>query len=344
MTRNFLSTVCALGLPLQDAAIACCALGRPGKPVVNADQTVLLIWDAATQTEHFIRKASFRSDDADFGFLVPTPSRPQLSESGDAAFPYLADITRPLENTHGGFGCSAPPRTQFASGRSVQVVEHKAVAGFDAAVLAAASPTALNQWLKQHGYHSSAEVEAWAAPYIHAGWMITALRVAKDGGARSELNVNAAALRISFHAPRPLFPYREPDSRAAAQEVGARARLLRLYFISDGRYAGSLDGGDSWTGKPVWSGALSSGQKRDLLTRLRLPDSTGPTSWWLTEFEDRWPYGLASGDLCFTPVENQKPLRRHAAGGGRLPIDLSLPLIAVTLGATAIAGCQRPRR
>ncbi|HLN32221.1 MAG TPA: hypothetical protein VK395_31120 [Gemmataceae bacterium] len=35
---------------------ACCPVSS-GKPVVNADQTVILIWDAATQTERFIREA-----------------------------------------------------------------------------------------------------------------------------------------------------------------------------------------------------------------------------------------------------------------------------------------------
>ena len=42
-------------------------------PVVNADQSVILIWDAATRTEHFIRKASFKSAGDELGFVVPTP-------------------------------------------------------------------------------------------------------------------------------------------------------------------------------------------------------------------------------------------------------------------------------
>jgi hypothetical protein len=50
---------------------ACCAVGRSGVPVVNADQTVIILWDAATKTEHFIRQASFQSDADDFAFLVP---------------------------------------------------------------------------------------------------------------------------------------------------------------------------------------------------------------------------------------------------------------------------------
>ena len=55
---------------------ACCPAPPSGKPVVNADQTVLMIWDGATKTQHFIRQASFKSEADDFGFLVPTPTQP----------------------------------------------------------------------------------------------------------------------------------------------------------------------------------------------------------------------------------------------------------------------------
>jgi len=78
-------------------ARSCCPASPSGKPVVNADQTVILLWDAATKTEHFIRKASFKSAAADFGFLVPSPSQPVLGESGNEAnFPAeVADRPEP---------------------------------------------------------------------------------------------------------------------------------------------------------------------------------------------------------------------------------------------------------
>src|SRR5437867_2303069 len=74
---------------------ACAVVFPSGKPVVNADQTVLLIWDAATKTQHFIRQASFKSEADDFGFVVPTPAQPELDESGNEAFRYLLQLTEP---------------------------------------------------------------------------------------------------------------------------------------------------------------------------------------------------------------------------------------------------------
>src|SRR5689334_13646124 len=74
---------------------ACCAVTHRNGAVVNADQTVIMVWDPEEKTQHFIRQASFKSDAEDVGFIVPTPSRPRLEESGDAAFSTLRTITAP---------------------------------------------------------------------------------------------------------------------------------------------------------------------------------------------------------------------------------------------------------
>ena len=45
--------------------------------------------------------------------------------------------------------------------------------------------------------------------------------------------MKAAALRISFKTDRPLFPYREPDDKGDAGKLGAKDRLLRIYFLAE---------------------------------------------------------------------------------------------------------------
>src|SRR5579871_428259 len=194
-------------------APACCPAPPSGKPVVNADQTVLIIWDAAAKTQHLIRQASFKSAADDFGFLVPTPTQPELAESGNEAFPFLSKLTEPevhkVPRPSGGMGCgcskSAPPAAGAV--REVRVLEEKLVASFQAVVLEATSADALVRWLKEHGYAFSPAVEAWARPYVEGGWKITALRVAKDKDGPPTKTVAASSLRLSFRTDRPLFPY-----------------------------------------------------------------------------------------------------------------------------------------
>ena len=56
--------------------VACAPAPREGQIVEIADESAVIIWDSASQTEHFIRRASFKTEATDFGFLVPTPSQP----------------------------------------------------------------------------------------------------------------------------------------------------------------------------------------------------------------------------------------------------------------------------
>jgi hypothetical protein len=295
--------------------IACCPVPPSGKPVVNADQTVVILWDAATKTQHLIRKASFKSAADDFGFIVPTPTQPELEESGNEAFPYLAKLTepevqrvaRPKGNV--GCGCGASTRAPMAAGDTVHVLDEKQVAGFNAVVLEAESANALVGWLKEHNYVLSLEVEAWAKPYVDRRWKFTALKVAKPAADKNQ-SIAAAALRISFKTDQPLFPYREPDPTKMAAELNARTRLLRIYFIGDGRFRGDLAANTAWSGKVVWADKLAQESRSKLLELLKLPATTGPADWWLTEFEDNWPYHTAPADLTFVKDADQQPVKR----------------------------------
>lgn len=301
-------------------SLACCAVAGAENHVVNADQTVVMVWDKQSQTQHFIRKADFKTDAADIGFLVPSPSRPQLDESGNEAFSELAMITAPPEVAGGGFslGCSAPiPKNALV--RGVTVIEEKRVAGFDATVLTARSGEKLVSWLKDNGYAYSPAVAEWAKPYLGGDWHFTALKVVKKERAAPE--VKASALRISFKTDRPIFPYREPDAKISGDSLGAKNRLLRIYFIADAQYAGKIDGSKSWRGKTVWSGEITE-HRKSLLGKLKLPESTGPAKWWLTVIEDQWPYKKAAGDVYFFPVAKQSTFNKRATSQ-RDPMDAS---------------------
>ncbi len=307
-------------LLLLTPAPACCPAPPSGKPVVNADQTVIILWDAARKTQHFIRQASFKSAADDFGFLVPSPTRPELDESGDGAFPLLKKLTEPerlrVQRPSGGRGCGCVASDTAAVGKAaagkggVAVLEEKKVAGFNAAVLQTKSAVDLMDWLKDHGYAYSPEIEAWAKPYVEAGWKITALKVAKGADGKGKQDVGASALRMSFQTDRPLFPYREPDPKRSAETLGASHRLLRVYFLADARYRGELTKEVPWTGTVAWSNRLSPEDRARALAMLKLPEPTGPAEWWLTEFEDYWPYRAAPADVYFSRDPDQGTVKR----------------------------------
>ena len=290
---------------------------------MNADQTIILVWDKENKTEHFIRRASFESNADDFGFLVPTPSQPELSESGDEAFPFFAKITEPevvkkeRPSSDSGGCCGMMPGAKSAARgapdpQSVRVLEEKTVAGFQASVLEASSANALVGWLKEHGYELSPAVEAWAKPYVDQKWKITALRVAKEKNAPAPPNakhVAAAALRMSFKTDRPLFPYREPEAGEAGQQMlQTRGRLLRIFFIGDARTQASFENKEPFPGHVAWAGKMKPESRTQALEMLGLPETTSPKTWWLTEIEDPWI--PKNSDLYFADSPKQEDVRR----------------------------------
>lgn len=321
---------------LPCVAPACCPAPPSGKPVVNADQTVIIIWDAASKTQHFIRQASFKSDADDFGFLVPTPTQPELDESSNDVFPFLLKLTEPekqkVPRPSRGMGCGCSEEKPATAARpSVIVLDEKLVAGFNAVVLEAESSTALVNWLKDHEYAFSPEIEAWAKPYVEAGWKITALKVAKGAEDKKEKTVMASALHMSFKTDRPLFPYREPDPKSDAVALGAKHRLLRIYFLAEGRYEGELSEEMAWTGRIAWANQVNAEDRKKVLQMLKLPEETGPAKWWLTEFVDVWPYKAAPADLYFARATDQSPIKRPPIieyVSSPVPVDVSAYAIA----------------
>jgi hypothetical protein len=303
--------------------VSACAVAPPqGKTVEIADESAIILWDAAAKTQHFIRRASFSTEAAEFGFLVPTPAKPELAEAGDESFAELARITAPREITQprpsGGGGCAigcgtAAPRGGVAEKSAVRVLEEKRVAGHDATVLEADNADALSTWLGKHGFEYSPALTEWVAPYVKAGWKVTAFRFAKDSkDAKEARDLASSAVRMTFKTDRPFFPYREPSSQVPAGAGQAPRRLLRVFFLGDKRVQGNLgEKGDAWPGKVAWTNRLLGADREKLLGQLKLPAQTPPAVWWLTEFEDHSSPRPGTADVYFSPSDDQKPVERE---------------------------------
>jgi hypothetical protein len=239
--------------PGDAAPVLACAPAPPqNKAVEIADESAIILWDSTSKTQHFIRRAAFETNAADFGFLVPTPTKPEVEAVDNEAFAELGRITAPavVEKTRssGGGGCSIgcgkaadPKSSAGAAAPSVQVLEEKDVAGYRAAVLKADEAGVLGRWLQDNGYEFSPALEEWVKPYVTAGWKITAFKIAKSTPDTS--GVRSKAVRMSFQTDRPFFPYREPAGQAALDKNGKKTgRLLRVFFLSNERVMGKFGG------------------------------------------------------------------------------------------------------
>ncbi|MFL5338767.1 MAG: DUF2330 domain-containing protein [Gemmataceae bacterium] len=302
-----------IGLALSAGPILACAVApQHNKAVEIADESAIIIWNPATKTQHFIRRASFKSDSPDFGFLVPTPTKPELAEASDEAFSHLAKVTAPRIVTQKkpeespGCGCSSAAKQFAAVGNAVQVLEEKRVAGFDAAVLAADDAATLGKWLKDHDYEFSPALEQWVKPYLAKGWKITAFKIAKSGDLPT---VATSAVRMTFTTDQPYFPYREPHGQAAPAGAIGR-RLLRVYFVGDHKEKGTLGESKKWPGEVAWANRLSPDAAAELVKHAKLPAGALPESPWLTEFEDHSSPRPGTDDVYFAAAADERSVER----------------------------------
>jgi len=80
-------------LRLAPARAACCYFSALGSDVNQPSQKAFLTWNPAERIESFTVQPRFEGNAADFGMVIPTPSRPRLNEMPRDFFKELAVFT-----------------------------------------------------------------------------------------------------------------------------------------------------------------------------------------------------------------------------------------------------------
>ena len=311
LRRGSLAAATALAALAAPSARPCAPAPRPGQVVTIETEQALIVWDGAARREHFVRRARFESSAGDFGFLVPTPTPPELAEVPDAVFDRLHEAIAPEVVHRTGlrplpFALLALPFTMMrtrsapdgaslpvaAAPQAVRVLEEKRVGGYQAVVLQAEDPTALLRWLAGHGYDARPELQEWLVPYIQRKWTITAFKV--DPG--SAHDVATQAVRMSFASDRPFFPYREP---ADQRQKPHGFRELLVYLATPARMEGALGSGQRWDASTSWAAPRPG---LGALVAPALPAGAAVAEGtWLHAFVDRQDPRPGTDDLFFGP-------------------------------------------
>ncbi len=308
------------------SAWPCSGVGPPGKPVVFGDQTNIIIWDEANQTEHFIRNANFRSGADNFGFIAPTPGKPHLNEASNQAFYTLANLapTPRYGFGGGGFGGGLGGAARSAE---VKVIQEADVAGYHATTLWSTDAHAINDWMNQHGYISTPEVEKWAERYTAKRWFLTAFKVID----RTRLAASTGTVRMTFKTHKPFNPFYVPSSNIQIDRKGT----LRVYFVSVGDYDAHIGDTETWQ-TPQWTAAIPWPTADLLAKQVELPVRAVPDRAQVETFVDNDFPRPAADDIYFTKKKAIVAPKEPVAGPTRaIPPSAVLPLLA-GLGVLAV--------
>jgi hypothetical protein len=287
-------------------ASACCGVSPSGQPVTFGDQSNIIVWNAETKTEHFIRNAHFDSKAKDFGFIAATPSVPELDDrASKEAFDFLAKFQPPETNLYGGDTLSAEP----AAAAPVEMLQQVDVGKYQATTVRSDDSSAMAAYLKANGYDMPAGSKEWVAFYTGKKWVFTAFKVRKKSEGQSETGI----IRMSFKTDEPFNPYYVP------LENSSRGGILKVYFVSDGVYRASIGHG----GKKVsarWNNQIEDQAVASLAELTGIQESEFPKKLGVTYFEKQGWLDGSKDDLFFkrdssfkndTPAKNDSRIRPY---------------------------------
>jgi len=300
----------------------CAPAPPPGYHVSILKEFALIVWDPTAKIEHFIRVADFHTDAPEMGFLVPTPTVPELFEvDADAIAAQLRQTTaarRVVKRsilTKFGLGPWESVGTIFTDTAAtplpggVDVLAQYEVAGYEASVLRADDPQRLKTWLTDHGYTTSNAIESWLKVYTDQKWIITAFKVSESAEIGT---LKTHAVRMTFASEQPFYPYREPPPEELAAERAKlpsdtrRSRLLRVFLLADQRYEATIGREQKWHAKTVFSNSVQSYVAQSVARSLSLQKVPA----YLTEFEDQAAPRPGFDELYFHVAEQQGTVER----------------------------------
>lgn len=313
---------CALLWSKPELAKACGGFFNPAKakdqrkPALAYEQT-LILHDGQKHREHFIREIVFRTSRQTFGFVVPTPTRPEVARVATSPFPRLRALFR-FESlglgmgTGQGFGSGAG-----ASRGKVKVLEVKKVGSFTAFVLSADDAGALADWLKKNQLVSSPEADVWLAHYVKMKFFYVAMRY--DPPTNEETAVGrttSETVRISFDSELAYYPYFEPDPPGGRPPDDPR--MLEVWYVADTKSVpvATRSGGKKleWV-RPFQEGLFYPKPRENLTIALGdeaklLPEGELV----LQRFMDQKRSRVGFGDVVFVPAApSKKPVAKSLA-------------------------------
>lgn len=310
-----LAVVALVSIPNSPKATGCAAAPRRGEFIdVNAEEAIIL-YDAKTKTEHFIRRAQFQTEAKDFGFLVPTPSKPELGEASSAIFQTLHTATLPRRVESGNVKRIVIKRNEAQSAARApgaaapEILGKGDSAGYAYVILPADDVEGLKKWLEENKYDSRPELVEWLKWYVENKWIITAFKVLQDPKAQHDRW--AKSVRMSFPTDKPFYPYREP---ADMQKKARGQRTLRVFYLGDSRVDGKLGTDEAWAGRIAWTNELSGATLNSVVDGLGMSkeavEKLKAEKWRLSEFEDKSSPRPGTQEVYFAKSQDQSTVER----------------------------------
>jgi len=146
-----------------------------GVDLYEPSQKAVILWDKGV--EDLILQVKYEGPAADFAWVVPLPSRPEVCAVDGDVFAELSEYTQKRDWWYANHALGTAGEGLTGG---VDVLERRKVGVYDVATLNADSVTALVDWLDENGYHLPPKARLILDDYIERKWTFVAIRIHPD--------------------------------------------------------------------------------------------------------------------------------------------------------------------
>ena len=181
----------------------------PNTSIYETGQKAVIWYEDGIET--LVLSTTFNGKAENFGWLVPTPSKPEVVEASDELFTALDDLTRPRYNIE-PLPILGGPQTGIGGGEKYStpiIIETKKVGIFDITVLLAKDSEGLTKWLEKNEYPYPQDREYLLKSYIDKDWYFVVAKV--DSGSISQASSyletgHASPIQLTFKTDQIVYP------------------------------------------------------------------------------------------------------------------------------------------
>ncbi len=202
----FLFLLCLILLSPLDSLADGVFFPPPDYYIGQASQQGVIIYDKGIET--LILSSTFYGDAKDFGWVIPTPTRPEIDQSTDEIFIALSDLTGrtiALNRKQSLLGDK-----EEASETKVKIVETKQVGIYDVKVILASEASSLAKWLSDNGFQFPKESSYVLEDYVQYNWFYTVAKVRPEliwpGMEKEMKSGHISPLKLTFKTDKIVFP------------------------------------------------------------------------------------------------------------------------------------------
>lgn len=204
MSLASLMILLAPSFSLADGMIAV----PPGRFIYETGQRGVIFFEDNVET--LFLTSSFKGDAEHFGWLVPTPTKPEVAKGSLELFTALNDLTKLERDVTRSPALGVSPFSFMDATGGVSVLEQKKIDYYDITVLAADDKNALVDWLNNNGYRFPETYSYILDGYIANKWVFTAVKIRQDVDANTlKQNIwdgSLTPLKFTFSTSKPVYP------------------------------------------------------------------------------------------------------------------------------------------